>query len=137
VVLRGTAIKDMQTDEERLVVVGREGVRTYRTAEAPKLSPDGRWMLTRNQDGNGVSLRLLTGGVRILNTAACAYDWAPEANKVYAAVDRDVLALDLKGRVLRRWNSLANFAVGQLSVSPDGKLLAFNTDYSLAVLSVQ
>jgi Tol biopolymer transport system component len=137
VVLRARPYKDNAPADEQLLVVGREGVRTYRTAQAPKLSPDGRWMLTKNTDGNGVALRLLTGGVRVLHTSASAYDWAPEANKVYASVDRDVLALDLKGRVLRRWNGLANLAVGQVSVSPDGKLLAFNADYNLAVVAVQ
>lgn len=137
VVLRAAAITNMMPGDEQVLVVGRDGVRAYRGAQNPKLSPDGRWMLARNSDGNGVSLRLVSGGTRILNTAANAYDWAPEANTVYAAVDRDVLALDLKGRVLRRWNSLANLALGQVSVSPDGKLLAFNSDYSLSVLAVK
>lgn len=137
VLLRGAPIVDFAAGPERLLLVGRDGVQSFRAAIAPKLSPDGRWLLAKHSEAGGVALRLVSGGSRILSASATGYDWAPEADRVYASVDRDVLALDLKGRVLKRWNGLASLALGQVTVSPDGKLLAFGADYGLAVLPLK
>jgi Tol biopolymer transport system component len=137
VLLRGAPIVNFAAGPERLLLVGREGVQSYRSALDPKLSPDGRWLLAKHSEAGGVALRLVSGGSRVLSASATGYDWAPEADRVYASVDRDVLALDLKGRVLKRWNGLASLALGQVTVSPDGKLLAFGADYGLAVLPLK
>ncbi|MOA69957.1 hypothetical protein D3C78_1984760 [compost metagenome] len=52
-------------------------------------------------------------------------------------MDRDLIVIDLKGRELRRWSRLDELALGQVNVSPDGKLLAYSADYGLAVLGVK
>ena len=141
--MEGTSMQSLAATPQDLALwsedgaTARDGARSYRTAQGAKLSPDGRWLLTRTTSGSGLALRLVTGGFRVLSQTATAYDWSPEATKVYAAIDRDVVALDLKGRELRRWSGLANLAVGQVNVSPDGKQLAFSADYGLAVVSVQ
>lgn len=137
VLLRGALVENFATGPEQLLLVGRKGVQAFRAALAPKLSPDGRWLLAKNSEAGGVTLRLVSGGARLLSAKATGYDWAPAADRVYASVDRDVLALDLKGRVLNRWNGLARLALGQVNVSPDGKLLAFGADYGLAVLALK
>ncbi|MNS67950.1 hypothetical protein D3C72_1012140 [compost metagenome] len=137
VLLRATNVAPGATGGEQLLLVGRDGVQAYRQAIAPKLSPDGRWLLAKSSEAGGVTLRLVSGGARVLNPAAAAFDWAPEADRVYATVERDVLALDLRGKVLRRWSGLANMALGEVVVSPDGKLLACMADYNLAVLPLK
>jgi hypothetical protein len=118
----------------RLLKVGKVGINALPDGALPKLSPDGKWILVRATDTSGVSLRALNGGGRNLHPTATAYAWGAKANTVYVAASGDILALDAIGKVLRRWPQVSDAAVSYMSVSPDGRALAFGQENTLAVI---
>lgn len=118
----------------RLLKVGKSGINTLPDGAMPKLSPDGKWILVRAGETSGVSLRALNGGGRNLHPTATAYTWGSKANTVYVGAAGDILALDPIGKVLRRWPQVSEAAISHMSVSPDGRALAFGQDNTLAVI---
>jgi hypothetical protein len=122
---------------ERLLQVGRSGVLPMPAGRDPKLSPDGRWLLVKGNQEGGVYLRTLYGAGRLLHPTATAYAWAPNGANVYVAVDREILELDLIGKVIRRWPHVAELGVGQLTVSPDDRFLAFGADFQLSAIRLR
>lgn len=133
VLLRVTPVAGGPT---RLLLVGKSGIHPTYDGEGARLSEDGQWLLQRASASGGVYMRALNGAGRSLHASASAYAWSPEGDRVYAAVQRDLLALDRVGKVMRRWNGVARLAVGDIRVSPDGSRLAFSQDFHLAVITL-
>jgi hypothetical protein len=103
----------------------------------PKLSPDGRYLLTRLAEGYnvGVALRGAASGGRTLHRTAGAYAWGP-GDKPFVAVGADVAALDLDGRVTRLYPGAAANGLDDMAISPDGRFAALLADHVLTVLAL-
>ncbi|MDB5100905.1 MAG: hypothetical protein JWM80_5326 [Cyanobacteria bacterium RYN_339] len=120
-----------------LLRVGSSGLNALPPGPGPKLSPDGRYLLTRLADGYdvGVALRGTASGGRTLHRTAGAYAWGP-GNKPYVAVGGDVVALDLNGNVVKLYPGAAANGLDDMVISPDSKFAALLTAHVLTVLAL-
>lgn len=120
-----------------LLRVGSRGLNLLPPGTGPKLSPDGRYLLTRLADGYsiGVALRGTASGGRTLHRTAGAYAWGP-GNKPFVAVGPDVMALDLEGRITKFYPGAAAAGLDELAISPDGRFAAMLAAHVLTVLAL-
>jgi hypothetical protein len=103
--------------------------------ELPKLSFDGRLLLTKSTASTGVMLRGAAGGGHTLSQAATAYAWGPN-NTVLVAVNLDVLALNYSGQVVKRYVGAAGGPLDDMIASPDGHFVALLAAHNLEVLAL-
>jgi hypothetical protein len=118
---------------EVLLRVGAAGFNVLAPGLKPRLSFDGRYLLTRASSSLGVMLRGTASGGRTLHQTASAYGWGP-GNRVYVVVGPDVLALDLKGSVVRQYPNVIAGAIDNVVVAPDGKYAVLQAGRELSVL---
>jgi hypothetical protein len=125
------------TGQAVLLRVGSRGLNMLPPGPGPKLSPDGRYLLTRLAEGYnvGVALRGAASGGRTLHRTAGAYAWGP-GDKPFVAVGADVAALDLDGRVTRLYPGAAANGLDDMAISPDGRFAALLADHVLTVLAL-
>lgn len=120
----------------RLLEVGRGGLRAWPDAEGAVMSPTRRSLLVRDQVGT-LYVRKIDGTGWVVSPGVGAYAWGPTGDRIYAGVGRDLVELDLRGKVLRRWSGLARMGLGQVCVSPNGRYIAYGADFGLSVLTVK
>jgi hypothetical protein len=120
-----------------LLRVGSRGLNLLPPGTDPKLSPDGRYLLTRLADGYsiGVALRGTASGGRTLHRTAGAYAWGP-GNKPYVAVGTDVLALDLEGKITKIYPGAVAGGADDMAISPDGRFAAVLAAHVLTAVAL-
>jgi Tol biopolymer transport system component len=120
-----------------LLRVGAGGLNVLPPGDGPKLSPDGRYLLTRLAAGFnvGVALRGTASGGRTLHRTAGGYGWGP-GNKPFLAVGDDIEALDLNGQVQKVYPGAAAGGVDDIVVSPDSRFAALLASHVLTVLAL-
>lgn len=118
----------------RLLKVGKDGIQPFPDGAEPKLSPDGKWLLTRASEAGGVAFRGLGAVGKPLHSTASAYAWGAKADQIFLALGTDIVAYNTAGKVVRRWPKVADYGISHMTVSPDGRALAFGRDSSLAII---
>lgn len=126
--------RPLQPGPARLLKVGKEGIQPLPDGADPRLSPDGKWLLTRATEMGGVAIRSLGAAARTLHPNATAYAWGAKADQIYLAIGPDIAAFNASGKLIRRWPQVAELGVSHMAVSPDGRAMAFGRDSSLAVI---
>jgi hypothetical protein len=128
------AVANQPTGQEVLLRIGKT-FSALPPGLGPKLSPDGRLLLTKSTAATGVMLRGAAGGGHTLSQVASAYAWGPN-NTVLVSVDADILALNYNGQVVKRYVGAAGGALDDLITSPDGHYVAMLVAHELRVLAL-
>lgn len=116
-----------------LLRVGAAGFNVLPPGANPRLSFDGRYLLTRASASLGVMLRGTASGGRTLHQTASTYGWGP-GNRAYVVVGPDLLALDLNGNVVKQYANIIGGPIDSVVVAPDGKYAVLQAGRELSVL---
>lgn len=116
-----------------LLRVGKNGLTALPSGVDPRLSPDGRLLLSRASDTVGVLLRGAAGGGHTLNQVATSYAWGPKGS-VLVTIGSDLFDLAQDGHALKRYPGAAGGRLDEMLPSPDGRYLAMLAANVLMVL---